>query len=205
MWMVQWVWLLNYCILYQLSAIIFQILSMLDAFMTIYNFPMSLQFVCISWQKKTPQVNIVDTLQDNVSALVFLPRGVNEIFLASLWSLLCFERALRLALSSSFSQIKKQGMEETHSSSLHASRQDSPPTCSGLAGVRCGLCLHLPPWPCRRFYQLAIKQKVVRIYSDLVLLFFLSVLSTCLFVFSHLVSPEGESWKEEFFGLDIFV
>lgn len=53
-------------------------------------------------------------------------------------------------------------------------------------------------WPCRRFYQLALKQKVVRIYFDLVLLFFLSVLFICLFVFSHLVSPEGESWKGEF-------
>lgn len=83
----------------------------------------------------------------------------------------------------------------------------SLPAHSRLTGVKCGLCLDLPtwPWPCRRFNQLATKKKIVKIYFDLVLFFFLSALFICLFVFSHLVSPEGESWKGEFFGLDIFI
>lgn len=196
MWMVQWVWLLNYCILYQLSAIVFQILGMLDVFMTTYNFPMSLQFVCISWQKKTPQVNIVDTLQDNVSASVFLPRGFNEVFLASLWSLLCFERALRLALSSSFSQIKKQDMEETHSCSLHASRQDSAPTCSWLAGVRCGLCLHLPLGLAGDFINWLLSKK----WSGFILIWFcfsfsVFYLLVCLFSAIWLVQKERAGRK----------
>ena len=77
--MVQWVWLINYYILYQLFVIVFQTLGMLDVFMTTYNFPVSLYLYAFN-ARKTPQVNIVDILQDNVSAFVFLPGGANEIF-----------------------------------------------------------------------------------------------------------------------------
>lgn len=47
------------------------------------------------------------------------------------------------------------------------------------------------------------KQRIIRSYFGLVLFFFLTVLFICLFVFSHLVRPEGESWKGEVFGLDV--
>ena len=136
-----------------------------------------------------------------------------EALVGSLWSPLCSETALWLTLRASFSQIRKQNIQGTHSSSPHPlriSRQDSwswgslrrscpIPALSRLTGVRSFLCLDLPtwPWPRRRVYQWFTKEKIIRIYFGLVLFFFLAVLYVCLFLAIWL-GQEERAGRENF-------
>jgi len=79
----------------------------------------------------------------SVPAFVFLLRGINIFLSDSLWSPSCSESALWLALGPSFSQIKKQAMEETHTSALawvwagflKMLASCTPPACQGWQEV----------------------------------------------------------------------
>lgn len=83
--------------------------------MTTYNFTKSLHLYVFNVRKKTHKLIFLILFKTMCQHLFFSQEALQG-FLDSLWSSLCFERALWLVLSSSFSQIKKQDMEGTHSS-----------------------------------------------------------------------------------------